>query len=294
MSNSFIADKPSIVEQAAPILRQVPILPMRFHLRKGAEPATAPMLRGVWGRALHDLDINVYQEVFHPQGHRVLPGYIVRPAPPDLDAAPAVEFILVGKATKYRDIALRAWDIASGMGIGKQREPFFIKDRIRLNSLGDLDCDLSPWSLDESVQHFPHGLESQPCCLNFTSPLSLSRNKRLLTEPSLVDIVIKGCRRIGGFLPREFVGQWNQVKAGIVDAAKQITTSGWRGRRVDLKRYSGTQKNEFEVFGVMGQITLPDGPGDVLPLLAALEWLHLGKSTNVGLGQLVIDAKRIA
>jgi len=49
-----------------------------------------------------------------------------------------------------------------------------------------------------------------------------------------------------------------------------------------------TTQAEVEVRGVAGSISLPRGAGPLLPLLAALQWIHLGKSTVVGLGQLSI------
>jgi hypothetical protein len=40
--------------------------------------------------------------------------------------------------------------------------------------------------------------------------------------------------------------------------------------------------------GVVGTMDLPDGPGPQSPLIAAAQWLHLGKGTVMGLGQLRI------
>jgi hypothetical protein len=40
--------------------------------------------------------------------------------------------------------------------------------------------------------------------------------------------------------------------------------------------------------GVVGTLDLPDGPGPLSPLIAAAQWLHLGKGTVMGLGQLRI------
>jgi len=53
-------------------------------------------------------------------------------------------------------------------------------------------------------------------------------------------------------------------------------------------RYSGSQKAEVELRGVAGSLALPVGPGPLSPLLAAAAWIHIGKGTVMGLGQLNI------
>jgi hypothetical protein len=72
--------------------------------------------------------------------------------------------------------------------------------------------------------------------------------------------------------------------------SQQSSARPWQGERLDLKRYSSSQDREFYVDGVSGWLDLPEGPGELWPLLAALPWIHVGKSTVVGLGQATIDS----
>jgi hypothetical protein len=53
-------------------------------------------------------------------------------------------------------------------------------------------------------------------------------------------------------------------------------------------RWSATQQQFIELRGVTGHIDLPDGPGGLWRLLTALQWIHCGKATVVGLGRLVV------
>ena len=53
-------------------------------------------------------------------------------------------------------------------------------------------------------------------------------------------------------------------------------------------RYSGSQKAEVELRGVAGSLALPARPSPISPLLAAAAWIHIGKGTVMGLGQLKI------
>ena len=40
--------------------------------------------------------------------------------------------------------------------------------------------------------------------------------------------------------------------------------------------------------GVAGELDLPTGPGPLVDLLAAAVWLHIGKSTVMGMGQMEV------
>jgi hypothetical protein len=80
------------------------------------------------------------------------------------------------------------------------------------------------------------------------------------------------------------------MKPALLERARTLPAESWRGRRLDLVRYSGRQKAELEMRGVSGYLDLPEGPGPLWPLLAAAQWLHLGKGAVVGMGQLVVEA----
>jgi hypothetical protein len=73
-----------------------------------------------------------------------------------------------------------------------------------------------------------------------------------------------------------------------LELARHYPAESWIGRPLDLVRYSGRQKQELEVHGVTGEISLPAGAGPLADLLAAAQWLHLGKSTVMGLGQMIV------
>ena len=52
---------------------------------------------------------------------------------------------------------------------------------------------------------------------------------------------------------------------------------------------SARQDADLELRGVSGVLDLPEGPGELWPLLAAATWLHLGKATVFGLGQFEVQ-----
>jgi hypothetical protein len=80
------------------------------------------------------------------------------------------------------------------------------------------------------------------------------------------------------------------LEPALLVAARVLPAGRWKGRRLDLVRYSGRQRAELELRGVSGQLDLLEGAGELWPLFAAAQWVHMGKGTTVGMGQVVITA----
>jgi hypothetical protein len=286
----------SMVEQIQTILSQVRILPRRLSLLTPGVRATVPMLRGVWGAALHDLAPEAYCSVFLGRGaaHERVPKFVLRPAPPSAEDYPALEWILIGDGLNYDAALLRAWDIASGMGLGPTRRRFHIRACGLLDPAGNLlsaTRESSGWPLHQAVWPLAGAPDSTLCRLRFPAPLRLLRVHRLIEQPTLTDIVVATLRRLDVFLASPAREAFARMKPALVEQARRRPAESWHGGRLDLLRYSGRQKTELEMRGVSGYLDLPDGPGPLWPLLAAAQWLHVGKGAVVGMGQLVVDPR---
>ncbi|MFW6171340.1 MAG: CRISPR system precrRNA processing endoribonuclease RAMP protein Cas6, partial [Planctomycetota bacterium] len=293
--------------------------------------ATVPMLRGVWGAALHHLAPEVYNRVFGPndpapggargkrdsaaapRGHATLmPSYILRPAPPDPEFAPAIEWTLLGEAV-HDDVTLcRAWDVASGMGLGPDRQPFRVLDTLVLEPDGSAVANAPQWTLDNaSLLVWPSNhlgsedeldsltepeavrngeAESLPCRLVLRTPLRIMFRGRLVRQPTWTDIVVAACRRVGSFLPSPDQQGWRELQRAAIEQSREARQGKFNGDRLDLHRYSGRQQRDLSLQGVSGTLDLPDGPGPLWPLLAAAQWLHVGKGTVMGLGQVELES----
>jgi hypothetical protein len=275
-------------------LRHIWILPRRLTVDTGSVLATVPMLRGVWGAALHDLDRQVYVDVFHEDGaandgatRDGLPRYVLRP----VSYETAVEWILIGRLAIRQDPKLMlAWGMAMQRGLGASREPFRVSAVRGLRPEGTLSVRPRPWRLSEAAWPLRGDPERTPCRLMFPTPLSLLRQGKLVHAPTLKDLVIRAGWRIESFLPASQRESWRERRGAAIELAARVVAEPWQGQRLDLQRYSARQDREFQVHGVCGCLDLPEGPGPLWPLLAALQWLHLGKSTIVGLGQLQVVA----
>ena len=211
-----------------------------------------------------------------------------------------MEWILLGDAAEWDDALLRAWDVASGMGLGPERRRFHVRAMWGLAPGGERLDEPACWRLSQLRSPFARPIDESapdattppdvPCRLRFDVPLRLLRHKTLVADPTLTDLVVAACRRVEALLPEPAREPWSELAREAIECSRGIPALPWRGGPADLHRYSGSQRRELELRGVSGHLDLPSGPGPLWPLLSAAAWLHLGKSTVVGLGRLTIRA----
>ena len=275
----------------APYLQRVEISAWRILIATPHVRATVSMLRGVWGRALRHVSKDAYQEVFVGTGpsHHRLPRYVMRPAPPDTATAPAIEWIILNVEPRLEAVLWRAWDVASGMGIGPQRAPFRILGRVPLGIKSDSAVRPSPrWFLSTVTWPLSGDPALTACRLNFPAPVRLVERGALIAAPAFADIAAATFRRLAGLAGRADGTDYRDLMRAIREEAAQADASPWQGTRTDFVRWSGTQRRELDLHGVTGTLNLPAGPGQLWPLLAAGQWTHIGKGSVFGLGELRI------
>lgn len=271
------------------ILTDIHVRAWRLCLDTCGVEVTVPLLRGVWGAALHRRAPDVYQALFEGSADRV-PAYVLRPAPAPTVLTAAVDFIVFGRAPAAAEREVwAAWDDALRAGLGSQRVP------ARLVQVRPLAWDGTPLSPGITQPGFPLWPLSwplrdpaTPCVLRFPSPLRLLRDGRLIIRPTVADLTVAALRRIQSLVPSR-ADAVRVIQPAILDLAREIPAYDWLGESLDLRRYSGRQRTEIEMRGVVGELVLPEGPGPLADLLLAATWTHLGKSTVMGLGQLLID-----
>ncbi len=278
-------DCASAVRQLKDLLDGIQFEVWKMRLETPHVYATTPMLRGVWGRALRLVDQRAYDEIFVGLGpdNRRVPKYIIRPAPPDPRTAPAIDLVLINVPSSLRPAVWEAWLVACGMGLGKGRVPFRIREKIPIASTSE---GLPPdWANSGNPA-------TAPCRLTFPTPLRLMRKGTLLQHPALQNITTAGVRRVCHLAGMSRGPGYQSIQRCTSALAAEIRASPWQGKRSNLVRWSAVQQRELELFGVTGTLTLPNGPGALLPLLNTLRWLHLGKGTVYGMGQLTVTSMR--
>ena len=298
-SSNFASPKPQTQPACDPALLpdlcrlaldRISILPIRMQLDEGAASSTVAMLRGVWGKAIHELFPEIYRDVFEvesrPGPASGSPPYIVRGAPPSPEWIPAVETILVGNAVPLSADLLRCWDYAAANGLGKERRVAEIKRRETVSPDQSTRVDGESWPLSQA--HWPIAVDA-PCRIAFRVPVRLRRKGRLIDSPTLADLVVSINRRIAGFLPTDLHDLWKRLSAQLLEVARNTPQGEWEGERSNVTRYSGRQKTEVDLHGVVGSLVLPQGIGALAPVMAAAQWLHLGKNTTIGMGQPLVE-----
>jgi hypothetical protein len=262
----------------------------RLHLDTPGVLATVPLLRGVWGNALREVDLALYQRLFEgaPGG---TPRYVMRPAPAAVTPAPALDFLLFGMPDGAAEAAVwAAWEMALQRGLGPDRQA------ARLLEVCPLAWDgtaLTPARCQPgfALAPLPWPAGGPGCRLVFPAPVRLLRDGRLLGQPTLADLAIAALRRVQALGPEAAAAVWERRRDWL-DRTWMVKAAPFQGAPLDLVRYSGRQRSEIELRGVVGELFLPEGPGPMADLLLAATWLHLGKGTVMGMGQVVIEPLR--
>jgi hypothetical protein len=214
---------------------------------------------------------------------------VIRQAAEESSLPSPFDFLLFGPADLVREaLVWQAWELALQRGLSRDRLS------ARLGEVRPLAWDGTPLAPAFRQPGFPlaplpwPAAPDSPCRLLFPCPLRLLREGRLITMPALADLALAALRRFQTLAPEAAEAAW-QRRHEWLDRARAVPATLFEGRPLDLVRYSGRQRADIEVRGVAGTLVLPEGPGPLADLLLAASWLHLGKSTVMGLGRLCIE-----
>ena len=266
-------------------LALVPVLARQLHLQAGSERIQVATLRGVWGAALHLVNIDAWRAVFEgmPGPRGATPGYMFRMARAEASPNAIIDYILLGHGVYHAETCDDAWEQLQHMGLGKRRTPVHITQSLVLDAKGDeRTSGPAAWTLNKAV--WPSGQAA--CVVSVPTPLRLLRQGILLRRPDFTQLVSALCWRVEALLPWAERSLWRTVTQECLHAAGTLPHSKFCGQPARLSRYSARQGAEITLEGVMGQWHLPEGPGELEPLLASGQWIHAGKGTVFGLGQL--------
>ena len=194
--------------------------------------------------------------------------------------------VLIGKALGLLPTVLQAWQRALRTGLGPQHTPctlVAIYDENGTQRISDKREQLS--NLSTTLPPAP-ALGTQ-ATLHFCTPLRLQVQGKPVRAGQLTarDLLIALARRhqllcdvhLGAAAPQyDFKTLVEQAQA----VALQAQDLHW----FDWGRYSQRQKQEMQLGGLLGAVTLH---GDLAPFAELLhfgQWLHVGKNASFGLG----------
>ncbi len=194
--------------------------------------------------------------------------------------------VLIGKALGLLPTVLQAWQRALRTGLGPQHTPCTLVDIYDENGTQRLSNKREQLSnLSTTLPPAP-ALGTQ-ATLHFCTPLRLQVQGKPVRAGQLTarDLLIALARRhqllcdvhLGAAAPQyDFKTLVEQAQA----VAPQAQDLHW----FDWGRYSQRQKQEMQLGGLLGAVTLH---GDLAPFAELLhfgQWLHVGKNASFGLG----------
>lgn len=280
-----------LAQRTAQLAGEVPVAAWRMALGAGGAEVPLPILRGVFGAALHEVDAAAYEAVFRPDPVDGSPRYLLRPSPHRLPGRSLFELVLFGAALSHLGAVEAALQLAGELGIGQERRVY------RLERLCWLDADgqpfrgtgaPEPFGLDAAAWPLAGAWESTPCRLLFPAPVRILRRGELVAAPTLRDVVVAGCRRLGALVGGEHGPVVRELQRDALAAADQVACQLFVGGVERVGRWSASQQQRIELVGAVGHLDLPEGPGELWRLCAALQWTGVGKATVVGLGRVVV------
>jgi hypothetical protein len=129
----------------------------------------------------------------------------------------------------------------------------------------------------------PHRLQ-----VRFLSPTRLRFEGKLTDEVEFHHLVRAMLHRLSGLVYFHCGAEPEWDFAGLIAQAQQVRTVQQRIQWVEQERYSWRQQRRLQMGGFIGEMTVEGNLEPFLPLLAAAEYVHLGKGTVMGLGKIRI------
>lgn len=183
--------------------------------------------------------------------------------------------ILVGQGDQYRQNFEDVFRELGRVGLGKA------SGKYRL-----MKMELTGQANGMQIMTRAATLPSDRITLNFITPTRLKHRGEWVWQGPPFEVLIKILLGRISSLSYFHCGQAFEADfRGLIDRAAQVRIVQKETRWEDWSRFSGRQKQQIEMGGLVGRITYAGDLRDYLPLLALGELVHVGKGTVFGNGQ---------
>ena len=233
--------------------------------------------------------------------------YVLEPPDQDLDGAaltyaPGQHFdfrlVLVGRAIDYLPYFVFTFSELGRVGFGKDRGLFELS---AIHAEG-LAADQCIYQASEGVLHSGAERLTEPALVAraerfagdrhltvlFLTPARIRSDGVVQAEVTFQDLVRALLRRLSSLCYFHCGTDLDVDYRGLIEQAGQAVAES-RLRWHDQARFSGRQKQRIDMGGVLGEVTFEVPQAEFWqpfqPLLAAGEWVHVGKGTVMGLGK---------
>lgn len=125
--------------------------------------------------------------------------------------------------------------------------------------------------------------------LHFFTPLRIQKDKKILGAKDITaQILLRNIIRRVSFVSQFQLGGVMDFNVhdtnSLADSVQDERRLAW----MDWSRFSSRQQQKMDLGGLTGHWLLRNVPSELLPLIYAGQWLHVGKETSFGLGQFKI------
>ena len=203
----------------------------------------------------------------------------------------AFEVVLLGQATQRLPYLIFAVKEMAGQGLGVKRGPFHLVgvtdgdgQPLYDVELGQLLRDPMPQNLGEILQ----GDAPESVRVELETPLRMKAEGSLMAlEIDAADFLRQAGRRLWSLIhfhghdPRRELDFRSLLQNEALPELLDRNLRWW-----DLSRYSNRQKSSLKTGGLVGQFTLRGNLAPWWGILQAVEQVHLGKGTIIGLGRI--------
>jgi len=160
---------------------------------------------------------------------------------------------------------------------GRQDDRSAIADGARARPLADSSIGDGQTTIDNEVT------------LRFITPTRLRIKGQVIENPSFAQIAGSLSLRLSMLAETFADAPLLYDHKSMIERARDVTTRKSSLRLMALNRYSNRRGGKLELDGFMGDVTFAGGAvQELLPLLVAGEFLHVGSGTAFGLGRYLI------
>ena len=130
--------------------------------------------------------------------------------------------------------------------------------------------------------------------LRFLTPARIRTEGSMRAELDFSDVIRALLRRLSSLCYFHCGCELQVDFRGLIEQAFEIKTVRSELHWQEQERFSGRQRQQIEMGGVLGRVEFEAPTSEMwtpyLPLLAAGEWVHVGKGTVMGLGKYRVEA----
>lgn len=212
------------------------------------------------------------------------------------------QMTLVGRATKHLPYFVYAFMQMGEKGLGRGRGRF----RTEKITVSDEEGRVVETVYEKEVLRaaktllsFDHARElaktysPDEITLKFLTPVRIRYQEKLCDNLQFHILIRNLARRLSNLLYFHCNQESGLLFKEIIDKAKSVNLTRRQIRWYDWTRYSGRQKKQVKMGGVIGEVTYKGDIGEFLPMLVAGSWVNIGKGTAFGLGRFDLVRKDV-